>query len=206
MLVNADTGTVDHLYVAVVSLYDSVHKLIPDTLLAPAVETVVAGRVRPVAFRQVPPGGPGAEHPQDAVQYTPVVHSRYASGLVGQQRLDHAPLEVGQVVALHRKAPAIWELESRFALPDNYFMGTGPSDTVIIAAHQCFRTMFLPLNLARCRHEPALAKLCQIRLRWLDAAVVQIHVRNTANSASDALQNLLVLKVAGNNERNPLSR
>ena len=32
--------------------------------------------------------------------------------LVRQQRFDHAPLEVGQVVAVHRHAPAIWELES----------------------------------------------------------------------------------------------
>ena len=103
MLVNPDAGAVDHLYVAVVSLDDGVHKLIPDPVLAPAIEAVVAGRVGPVAFRRVPPRGPGTEHPHDAVEHAPVVHTGDAARLIGQQRLDHAPLKVGQVVAVHRQ-------------------------------------------------------------------------------------------------------
>ena len=55
---NADAGAVDHLNVAIASLYDGVHQAIPDTLLAPAIEAVVVGGVRTVAFRQVALGNP----------------------------------------------------------------------------------------------------------------------------------------------------
>ena len=44
--------------------------------LAPAVEAVVDGRVRPVALRQVAPRRARAQHPEDAVQHPPVVYLR----------------------------------------------------------------------------------------------------------------------------------
>ena len=66
----------------------------------------------PVAFWQVSPGGAGAEHPHDAVEHAPIIHTGDAARLVRQQRFDHAPFEVGQVVAVHRWAPTLWELES----------------------------------------------------------------------------------------------
>ena len=53
MLMYAHHGAVDHLNLAVVSLYDRVHN--PHGGLAPAVEAVVAGRMRPVALRQIAP-------------------------------------------------------------------------------------------------------------------------------------------------------
>ena len=81
-------------------------------ILAPAIEAVVARGVRPVALRQVSPRRTGAQHPHDAVEHAPVVYTRDAARLVRQQRFDHAPLEVGQIVTVHRQAPAIWELES----------------------------------------------------------------------------------------------
>jgi hypothetical protein len=36
----------------------------------------------------------GSQYPEDAVQHAAVVNARHASRLIGQQRLDHAPLEV----------------------------------------------------------------------------------------------------------------
>ena len=54
----------------------------------------------------------GPQHTHDAVDHASAVHTRDAARLVRQQRFDHAPLEVGQVIAVHRQAPAIWELES----------------------------------------------------------------------------------------------
>jgi len=38
----------------------------------------------------------------------PIIDTGHASRLVGQQRLDHAPFEVGQVISAH------FELESEF--------------------------------------------------------------------------------------------
>jgi len=90
---------VDHLHLAVVSLDDSIHQAIPDACLAPAVEAIVGGRVRPVSLRQIAPRRPRAQHPEDAVENTPVVLRFGASPVRRQERLDNAPLEVGQVVA-----------------------------------------------------------------------------------------------------------
>ena len=61
----------------------------------------VAGGTRTIAVGQVAPRCARAQHPEDAVQHTPVVDTRHASRLVGQQRLDHAPFEVGQIISAH---------------------------------------------------------------------------------------------------------
>ena len=101
LLVGADGGAVDHLDVAVVRGGDGVHQPVPDTCLPPSHEAVVAGGAWAVALRQVAPRRTGSQHPEDAVQHASVIHARYASGLIGQQRLDYAPLEVGQIVSAH---------------------------------------------------------------------------------------------------------
>ena len=41
----------------------------------------------------------GLSDPEDAIQDAPVVHRRHATRLVRQQRLDHAPLEVSEIVS-----------------------------------------------------------------------------------------------------------
>jgi len=41
---------------------------------------------------------------EDAVQHTAIIDAQHASRLVGQQRFDHAPLEVGQVVSARADA------------------------------------------------------------------------------------------------------
>ena len=70
---------------------------------------------RPLAFRQDLLGACGSQKPHVAVEQAPVVHTVVNSRFVRRQRFVHAPLEVGQVVAVHRKAPAIWDLQSRVA-------------------------------------------------------------------------------------------
>ncbi|APO70435.1 hypothetical protein IE4872_PC00420 (plasmid) [Rhizobium gallicum] len=56
MLVNADTGRVDHDDIAIVSLGNRFKKSVLDTGLPPADEAVVAGGRRTVALRDFRPG------------------------------------------------------------------------------------------------------------------------------------------------------
>lgn len=113
LLVGANGGAVDHLDVAVVRRGDSVHQPIPDACLPPSHKAVVAGGARPVALGQVAPWCSRSKHPEDAVQRAAVIDARHASGLVGQERLDHAPFEVGQIISAHTDAESevatIWK-------------------------------------------------------------------------------------------------
>jgi hypothetical protein len=104
LLVRPDGSAVDHLDVAIVRGADGVHQPVPYARLSPSVEAVVAGGARAIALRQVTPRCTRAQHPEDAVQRAPVIDPRYASRFVGQQWLDHAPLEVGQIVSAHDDA------------------------------------------------------------------------------------------------------
>lgn len=115
LLVGANGGAVDHLDVAVMGGADGVHQSVPNARLSPSHEAVVAGGTRAVALGQVAPRRPGAQHPEDAVQYTTIIDARHASGLVGQQRLDHAPLEVGQIISAHADAES--EASARGKIP-----------------------------------------------------------------------------------------
>jgi hypothetical protein len=92
---SANGSAVDHLDVAVVGSGDGIHHPIPDSSLSPSHEAVVAGCVRAIAFRQVAPRCTGSQNPEDTIQHAAVIDARHASGLVWQQRFDHAPLEVG---------------------------------------------------------------------------------------------------------------
>ena len=104
LLVGANGCAVDHLNIAVTCGADRVRQPVPETRLSPSHETVVAGGARTIALGQVSPRRSGSQHPEDAVQYATVIDARHASGLVGQQRLDGAPLEVGQIVSAHAAA------------------------------------------------------------------------------------------------------
>ena len=99
----ANGRAVDHLGVTIVCGGDSVHHPIPNTSFPPSHEAIVAGGARAVAFRQVSPRRAGSQHPEDAIQHAPVINARHASPFVGQQRFDHAPLEVGQIISAHVK-------------------------------------------------------------------------------------------------------
>jgi hypothetical protein len=100
----ANGSAVDHLDVAVMGGSDGIHHPIPDARLPPSHEAVVAGGSRAVAFGQVTPWRTGSQHPEDTVQYAAVIDTWNASWLVGQERLDHAPFEIGQVISAHAKA------------------------------------------------------------------------------------------------------
>ncbi len=105
---------VDHLHLAVVRLDDGVHQTIPDARLAPPIEPIVGGRVRPIPFGQIAPGRARMQNPEDTVENTPIVARLAASTVLGQKRLDNAPLEVAQVVA-HDPSSDVSQLESLFA-------------------------------------------------------------------------------------------
>jgi len=117
LLVGANGGAVDHLDGAVVSGGDGIHQPTPYARLPPSHEAVVAGGARAVALGQVTPRRTGAQHPEDAVQHAAIIDARHASGLVGQQRLDHTPLEVGQVVSAHVGAESTFTQKGKSSLP-----------------------------------------------------------------------------------------
>jgi len=103
---DAHAGAVDHAHVATVSVSNCVHDPVADPRLRPAPEAVVACGVRPIALRQVAPRRPRAQHPEDAVQHPPVIHPRHPARLVGQQRFDHPPLKLGQIIAAPPRLPS----------------------------------------------------------------------------------------------------
>lgn len=100
----ADGSAVDHLDVAIVRGGNGVHHPIPDTRLSPAHEAVVAGSARAIALRQVAPRRTRTQNPEDTVQHSPIIDAWDTSRFVGQQRLDHAPFKVGQVISAHAVA------------------------------------------------------------------------------------------------------
>jgi len=110
---HAHNRTVDHLHVAIVRLNDGVHQSVPDPSFAPAVEAIVGRRVWTISLRHVPPRRACAQHPEDTVEDAPILLRFDAAPLRRQQRLDHAPLEVREIVA-HDPGPDVWERESLF--------------------------------------------------------------------------------------------
>src|SRR6476646_1213313 len=76
-----------------------VHDAAPDASPSPANEAVVAGGVRTEVIGQVAPWCSGSQHPEDAIEDTPVVHPRHATRLVRQHRFDGGPFIVGEFVA-----------------------------------------------------------------------------------------------------------
>jgi hypothetical protein len=88
-------------HVAVICGSDGVHEAFPDACLPPSHKAVVAGIARAIALGQVAPWRTGSQNPENAGQHALVIDARHASRFVGQQRLDHAPLEVFQVISAH---------------------------------------------------------------------------------------------------------
>jgi hypothetical protein len=78
LLVGTNAGAVDHLDVAIVRGSDGVHEAVPHACLSPPHEAVVAGGARAVALRQVTPRCAGTQHPEDAIQRSPVIDARHA--------------------------------------------------------------------------------------------------------------------------------
>ena len=96
---HADNGRVDHLHGGVMSAGQCAHDLGPDARSSPANEAIVASGVRTEVVRQVAPGCPRSQDPEDAIEDTTVIHPRHAARLVRQHRLDGSPFIVGEFVA-----------------------------------------------------------------------------------------------------------
>jgi hypothetical protein len=129
--VRADGSAIDHLDVAVVGLGDCVHQPIPDACPSPAHEAVVARCPWPIALGQVTPRRTRAQHPENAVQHPPVINALNAPRLVRQQRRDHAPLKVGQIIAA--LAASLNQINAALRIP---FMGSRPSERKLSKALQ----------------------------------------------------------------------
>lgn len=123
---HAHARAVDHLHLAVVRRDDGVHQSVPDARLAPAVEAIVNGCVGPVALGQIAPRRAGAQDVEHAADDLPVVLRLRSPPIQRKQRLDDAPLEVGQIVA-HDPSSDVSELESLFALLRHRKLSTLPS-------------------------------------------------------------------------------
>jgi hypothetical protein len=129
--VRPDGSAVDHLDVAVISLGDRVHHPVPHACPSPAHEAVVTGRPRPIALGQVAPRRTRTQHPENTVQQPPVIAPWYAPRLVRQQRRDHAPFEIGQIIAAH--AATLNQIKAALGIP---FMGSRPSPLAVREPHQ----------------------------------------------------------------------
>jgi hypothetical protein len=94
---DAHDGAVDHLNVRIPGVSNTVQ--VPDTGASPSDEPVVASGVRSVTLGKVAPRCPGSQHPEDAVEHTPVVNSWNASRLARQDWLDETPFGVRECVS-----------------------------------------------------------------------------------------------------------
>lgn len=104
LLVRPDGSAVDHLDVAVMCGSDGIHHPVPHACFPPSNEAVVTSGTRAIALGKISPWGTGSQHPKDAVQHAAVIDTGHPSGFVRQQRLDHAPLEICQVISAHANA------------------------------------------------------------------------------------------------------
>mgnify|MGYP006273407529 CR=1 FL=1 len=109
---NANDRAVDHLDIAFIGLNNRIHEAIPDPCLSPSVEPVVDRGRRAVSLGEIRPGNSRAQHPEDAIEHTPIIDARLAARLVGKKRKDHIPFEIAQFITSHLKTP-FWEFESR---------------------------------------------------------------------------------------------
>ena len=109
MLVGADDGAIDkveqpiELAVRIRLLLEGVEELLPDIRSLPAIEAAGHGWPGPVPLRQVPPGRPGAEDPQDAVDNRAMVMGRSPNlwFVRWEQGFKPLPLRAGQISSAH---------------------------------------------------------------------------------------------------------
>lgn len=69
-------------------------------VVSPVTEPLISSRPRAETFRQITPGGSGAEDPEDAVEHQPIITSRSAHLLFrGNEILDQLPARIWEFVA-----------------------------------------------------------------------------------------------------------
>src|SRR3546814_7815079 len=77
-----------------------VHDPVPDARLGPATKPIVAGGVRPIAFRKVRPGSSATQHPENAIQDTPVIHTRHTARLPRKHRSEEHTSELQSLMRI----------------------------------------------------------------------------------------------------------
>src|ERR1051325_1596667 len=146
MLMHPHRGAVDHLHVAVVSLGDCGQNAVPDPGFAPPHEAVVAGCARTELLRQRPPRRARSQHPEDPVQHPTIIDSWNPARFVRQQRRDHSPLEIRQLVSPHnQKLPQLGSLNQKTASVGIPFMSSRPRSKPVRTPYGAFD---LKLSLA----------------------------------------------------------
>ena len=128
MLVDADTGRIDHHDFAFESCGNRCQKPVPHPSFAPADEPVVASRRGAVALGYLGPWRACSEPPENAVQHAPVINAGNAARLVWQKRLDNRPFPVRQFVASPFHPKLLPEaLNQPTTLPASQFMSLRPT-------------------------------------------------------------------------------
>ena len=107
MLVDADTGGVDHDDLPLESGGNRSQQAIPHSGYAPAHEAIVTGGRWPVALGHLWPWRARAEPPENAIQHPPVINPRHTTRLVGQKRLDDRPFPIHEFVPSSRHQASI---------------------------------------------------------------------------------------------------
>lgn len=128
MLVDADTGGVDHHDLAVESSGYRRKQPVPNPGFAPADEPVVASRRGTVTLWYLSPRRPGAEPPENAVQNPSVINARNTAWLIGQQRFDNRPFPIRQFVSTprHQASIAMKSLNHANRQTSRWFMSLRP--------------------------------------------------------------------------------
>src|SRR5262249_17818957 len=79
------------------------HEAGPGPVLPPAVEPIIDGLPRAIPLREVPPGGPGVEHPEDAIEdrvmVVPGAPRPAVMGGMGQEGFDLLPKPRVELIA-----------------------------------------------------------------------------------------------------------
>src|SRR4051812_20317501 len=96
---HAHNRRIDHLHGCVMRGSQRAHNPTPDAGPSPANETIVASRIRPKTLRQIAPRRTRTQDPKDAVEHAAVIHTRRATRLVRQERLDGNPFIIGEFIA-----------------------------------------------------------------------------------------------------------
>ena len=85
------------------------HEAGPGPVLAPAVEPIIDGLPGAIPLWEIPPGGPGVEHPEDAIEDRVMVVPRAprpaVMGGVGQEGFDLPPKQGMEFIAASQGGP-----------------------------------------------------------------------------------------------------
>jgi len=117
-------GAVDQIEAVVRFRGQLVEDFLPNAAPGPAIEAIIGRRVRPVAFRQIPPGHAGSQHIKDRVHDLAVVGPRALAAL-RHQRLKQRPLLIGQIKSHDPPPIAVNHCSLRFSM---LYVSTDPSN------------------------------------------------------------------------------